>query len=242
MDRLADWLSDNLHQHSLSFLHLSSFARPYPSLSTLPATGCRLKLLSSGSHQFSPASPFYRLFFIHEKEGGGVSEWFRVTLHGGWRRIKATCCLEGEVNEAACCISSGNSMQFLGHELCISLLLSSSVCACDICCVAVLLRFLSHFLSVLFFPTVMSVTCGGLLWNCWTSVNAKHRKSVFGGIVAQYSLHKMFFTASTSCSELTSQFLSCLFAQGLSTETLLTSYCAVKTQLWQSAESVCIYV
>lgn len=149
------------------------------------------------------------------------------------------------MNEAACCISSGNSMQFLGHELSISLLLSSSVCACDICCVAVLLRFLSHFLSVLFFPTVMSVTCGGLLWNCWTSVNAKHRKSVFGGIVAQYSLHNAVFKNvlhPPSCYELTSQFLSCLFAQGLSTETLLTSYCAVKTQLWQSAESVCIYV
>ncbi len=61
------------------------------------------------------------------------------------------------------------------------------MCVCDICCVAVLLQFLSHFLSV--FPTVMSVTCGGLLYDGWTSVIAKHHKSILGEIVAQCSLH-----------------------------------------------------
>lgn len=63
-------------------------------------------------------------------------------------------------------------------------------------CVRYLLRVCAapdpnHFLLV--FPTVMSVACGGLLWDDWTVVKAKHRKSILGRLAAKDRLAKAVF-------------------------------------------------
>lgn len=74
MDWLTDWVTDWATSH----LSLAPQLHIHPTQH--PATGCRLKLLSSGSHQPGPASLFYWAFFIQRRERRRVAGgpcWFR---------------------------------------------------------------------------------------------------------------------------------------------------------------------
>lgn len=87
MDILTNWISDNIH-HSIHSPFSTSVPCSALSISlNNPSYRLQIKAASSGSHQFKPASLFYRLFFIQEREGE-ISDWFRVTLYEGWRRLK----------------------------------------------------------------------------------------------------------------------------------------------------------
>lgn len=170
---LTEWLMAAMTDQATIPLSIHSASPcsivPLPFNTSQLQTSCRLKLFSSGSHQFSSASLFYRLFFIQTR-GVGVAKWFRVRLHGGWKRIKRNFLFWGGLNCVVFWFPSGTSMQFIGKKsdnlplflqhVCVYLLFGDAALCSE------------PFSS--FFPAVMSVTCGGLLWDGLTSVIAKN--------------------------------------------------------------------
>lgn len=83
-----------------------------------------------------------------------------------------------------------------------SILHLKRACGCDICGMAMLL---SHLLSV--FPTVVSVTCGGLSLDGATSVVAKHLKSILAQSIANICC-TMLYSKKTVSTELLRSYIT----------------------------------